>query len=94
MQISRVGSVGAGVREGSARRHHRVEERQRHGRAHAAEERPAGHLLSSDEVHVVSLRTFAFRSLFSIVTSAVRLGAFFIWNASLLITPRMNDDIL
>ena len=33
---------------------HRVQERQRHRRPHAAEERPAGHMLSRDEVHVSS----------------------------------------
>jgi hypothetical protein len=34
-----------------SRRHHRVQEWQRHRGSHTAEERSAGHVLSSDEVH-------------------------------------------
>ncbi len=73
------------VRQGPARRHHRVEERQRHGRAGGLQEGPTRQVFASDEMHQVSLYREA-----SVMTGS----AFFIWNASLLITPRMNADIL
>jgi hypothetical protein len=45
---------GGGLCDRPAGGHHGVEKRQGHGGAHAAEERPARHLLSGDEVHNVS----------------------------------------
>ena len=51
-QARRVGRRGRGRPcPHLSRRNHRVQERQRHRRPQAAEERPAGHLLSGDEVH-------------------------------------------
>jgi hypothetical protein len=42
---------GRGVGEGGARGYHRLEQRQRHGHAHAAQHRAPGDVLLRDELH-------------------------------------------
>src|SRR5262249_49114117 len=65
-----------------SRRHHRVEERQRHRRAHATHERPTVELLSGQDMHCVSKERYS------------AAGTRFMRNASLFTIPTMKSDIL
>src|SRR6185503_19565285 len=79
-------------------RHHRLEQRQRHGGAHALEDRPAGHVLVRDVHSALLYRALEFDrvAVSAAATSVFRgcgVSAFAIRNAALLTTPRTKADI-
>ena len=104
--------VRRGRRDGApeaARRDHRVEQRQRHGSAHAAQERAARQVCSGDERHGLSspgnrcprgsdsrpasLRKSAPFQGADSLPGSLAQSPRLRWNASLLTTPMMNDAI-
>ena len=84
----------AGRARARLRRHHRVEQRQRDRRAHAAQHRAPGQVLLRDEHRLRLPRSCCYRARLAraVVGRRARHRACRIWNGTLVTTPITNDE--